>query len=48
MAAPVTKEMIYEVLTSVQTQVTALRDDMTSMKAQLSSIETWLDLISSF
>jgi polyhydroxyalkanoate synthesis regulator phasin len=45
MAAPVTNDLIYEVLKSVQAQIAIVREDMEHIKPRLSSIEHRLGLV---
>lgn len=45
MPGAVSNELIYEVLKAVQAQVSLLRDDMDSVKARLTSIDSRLGLV---
>ena len=42
---PVTNELIYEVLKSVQAQGAVLREDMDAVKSRLTSIDTRLGVV---
>lgn len=45
MADPITNELIFEVLKSIQGNVAAVREDMEHIKPRLSSIENRLGLV---
>jgi tetrahydromethanopterin S-methyltransferase subunit G len=45
MAEPITNELIFEVLKSIQGNVAALREDMEHIKPRLSSIDNRLGLV---
>jgi hypothetical protein len=42
---PVTNELMYEVLKSIQAQVALVREDVDSIKARLISVDTRLGLV---
>jgi hypothetical protein len=42
---PVTNELMYEVLKSIQAQVALVREDVDSIKVRLTSVDTRLGLV---
>jgi hypothetical protein len=45
MASTITSELIYEVLKSIQAQVALTREDIASIKARLTSLDTRLGAV---
>jgi hypothetical protein len=45
MAETITNELIYEVLKSIQTQMALVREDIASIKARLTSLDSRLGLV---
>jgi archaellum component FlaC len=45
MSEPITNELMFEVLKKIQAQVALVREDMDSIKARLTSIDTRLGVV---